>query len=79
MNFPEIVPIAPPKDAPYLDGAPQLPDELLAAMHGRKAMLRPLDDRAQVLIDTAKAVIRFRREKFEQQHGVTIIPERPAV
>jgi hypothetical protein len=74
-----ITPVAPPFPAPYLDGARELPDELLSELNGKKRIMRPLDDRCQALVDTLKAEIRFRREAYEQAHGVVIIPERPTV
>jgi hypothetical protein len=72
-----ITPIAPPRRAPYLAGAPSLPDELLAQINGRTALAAPLDNMARVHIETVKAQIRFRRERYEAEQGVVIISERP--
>jgi len=71
----EVIPVAPPIPAPYLAGVPQLPDGLLAMMHGAK-QIRPCDDlEAQVQIREICTTIRRRRAAYETIHGVKIVPE----
>jgi hypothetical protein len=72
----ELKPIAPPAHASYLDDAPQIPDELLAGLHGnRRRLPKSVDERAQATIGTIAAEIRFRREAYERANGVVIVSE----
>lgn len=73
-----IRPTAPPFPAPYLPGCPQLNDELLRAIHGKKHIPAAVDAQAQAALDSIKAQIRSRREAYERRHGLVIIPERPS-
>jgi hypothetical protein len=74
-----IRPVAPPLPAPYLRGCPSLDDELIDQLSGHRSVMQPLDDIAQAKIYTLAAEIRFRRESYESEHGVEIVPERPMV
>jgi len=72
----EIVRIAPPTPAPYLIGARQLSDELLAAIPPTGHMIQALEDRVTAEIYSLAAELQFRREKYNTEHSVEIIPER---
>lgn len=70
------IPIAPPRPAPYLEGAPRLADELLARLSSRRA-LSPAEEAAiQAEVDRVTAEILARRQAYEAEHGVEIVPER---
>ena len=72
---PLVVP--PPFPAPYLAGAAEVPDDLLAQIDGRKTT-QPADRRAfQTALRRVTRDLRHRRSSYEASQGVQIAPERP--
>jgi hypothetical protein len=70
---------APPQPAPYLADVPSLPPPLVAAIGGQ----RPRPSAAQIaesrrIVSLLRKLIRDARTRYEQEHGVVIVPEPPA-
>lgn len=77
-DLPAVPRIAPPVPAPYLAGAPSLPDDLLAASDGRRRKMTPQQRRAFTRVLTQlKQRLFLARHTFEREHGVKIESERP--
>ena len=68
--------VPPPIPAPYLAGAPQLPDELLTSE--RSQDLSPEDQaRTTGMLRKIKRELFERRRAHEEVHGIEIVPEPP--
>jgi putative SOS response-associated peptidase YedK len=64
--------IPPPRPAPYLQGLPQLPDDLLADIHSRRPLTLEQEERANHLMRYLTKRIWLERKLWEIQNGVEI-------
>lgn len=71
--------VPPPIPAPYLDGVPQMPDDLLKAMHSRRRMTFDEQRRADHILRQLRKRIFVERAAYEGREGIRIQPEQPMV
>jgi hypothetical protein len=69
--------IAPPVPAPYLVGVPSLPDDVRAALDGRRARDAAAVAAARETVARLRQLIRRARSRYEAERGICIIPEPP--